>query len=175
MVASPTATLSPSPPGRGLRQTVEVRIVRQFRPSDSVMWEFYAWVREYLRAARAGNLRRSETCSGSTGASSSRLVGRIMRDESEDFTVRRTAYQALRDIWIPWRRRVEIAEYYRNKLYEMVEHDPNAWKQWVDWEFSRPRRAGKLAAGVTRSGYLGGPRRADSSRRPMRPARRRRK
>ena len=48
-----------------------------------------------------------------------------MRDESEDFTVRRTAYEAQRDIWIPWRRRrVESAEYYRNKLYEMVEHDP---------------------------------------------------
>jgi len=109
----------------------------------------------------------------------SQLMGRIMRDESEDFTVRRTAYEALRDIWIPWRRRrVESAEYYRNKLYEMVEHDPNAWKQWVDWEFVAHAERGSLPrriAGATRSKYLRAPRRADSSRRPRLPARRRRK
>jgi len=82
-------------------------------------------------------------------------MARTMRDDSEDFSIRRTAYEALRDIWIPWRRRrVESAEYYRNKLYEKIEDDLAAWKQWVDWDFVAHAERGSLprrSAGATRS------------------------
>jgi hypothetical protein len=109
----------------------------------------------------------------------SRLMARIMRDESEDFTVRRSAYEALRDIWIPWRRRrVESAEYYRRNLPDKVEHDVAAWKQWVDWDFVAHAEKGSLPlriARATRFRYLGGSRREDSTRRPRLPAQRRRK
>ncbi|MBM3471539.1 MAG: HEAT repeat domain-containing protein [Armatimonadetes bacterium] len=109
----------------------------------------------------------------------SRLMAHIMRDESEDFTVRRTAYEALRDVWIPWRRRrVESAGYYRNRLNDKVEDDLAAWKQWVDWDFVAHAEKGSVPlriARATRSRYLGEPRRANSGGRVTRPARRRRR
>ena len=129
---------------------------------------------EVRRLAAAG---LGYVLSASRDRQASRLMARIMRDESEAFTVRRTAYEALRDIWIPWRRRrVESAGYYRRKLYETVEHDLAAWKQWVDWDFVAHAERGSLprrSAGATRSKYLPGPRKTDSSLRPRRPARRR--
>jgi hypothetical protein len=111
----------------------------------------------YLAAAGLGYVLMA-----SRDRQASRLMARIMRDESEDFTVRRTAYEALRDIWIPWRwRRAESAEYYRNKVYEKIEHDLTAWKQWVDWDFVAHAERGSLprrSAGTTRSKKLRGPR-----------------
>ncbi len=114
---------------------------------------------------------------GSRDRQASRLMARIMRDESEDFSVRRGAYEALRDIWIPWsRRRVESAQYYRQKVGDKVERDPAAWTQWVDWDFVAHAEQGRLPrriASAMQSKYLLEPRPEDSSRRPTRPARRR--
>lgn len=117
--------------------------------------------------------------SASRDRQASRLMARVMRDESEDFTVRRTAYEALRSIWIPWRkRRVESAEYYRTKLYDKVERDPESWKAWVDWDFVAHAERGRLpraSARATGLKYLQAPRLLDSSRRPGGRARRRRR
>lgn len=94
----------------------------------------------------------------------SHLMVRTMKDNSEDFSVRRAAYRALRAIWIPWRRlRVESAGYFRDKLDETVENDLAAWKQWVDWDFVARAERGSLRrrpTGMARSKGVRGPRRA---------------
>lgn len=116
---------------------------------------------EVRRLAAAG---LGHVLAASRDRQASRLMVRTIKDDSEDFSIRRTAYDALRDIWIPRRRRrVESAEYYRDKLYERVEDNVPAWKQWVDWDFvARAERRSLRRRIVSTAGSrdVRGPRRA---------------
>jgi hypothetical protein len=79
----------------------------------------------------------------------SKLLARRVRDESEDYSVRQTAYESLRDLWLSrWRRSREERAYWRD-LRDAHQQDPKAWDAWVDWSFVSALGRGKVPPGFT--------------------------
>ena len=79
----------------------------------------------------------------------SKLLARRVKDKSEDYDVKQTAYEALRDLWLSRRRRSREERVYWRDLREAHERDPKAWEAWVDWEFVSALERGKVPRGFT--------------------------
>jgi hypothetical protein len=90
---------------------------------------WYDGVREYLRAVIGGDPQRVRVTSAVSDRRATRLLARKVLDTSEDYFVRESAYDALRDIWFSRaRRRKEDRQRYHED-YVRGELERQAWVQ----------------------------------------------
>lgn len=92
---------------------------------------------------------------GTRDRRASRVLARKVMDPSEDHYVREPAYEALRKIWLPRRRRMKEDREYWPQLHDKFWRDPEAWEQWIDRDFVAALERGKVPPGFTTTATRG--------------------